>query len=549
MGAVYTLNGNSAGAVAAVGSVTKETEKTDRAFKEAAKSAERLEQKLQAQAAKIKESIDPQTKLNRLYKELGEHVKAGRLSIDEAAQAGARYRRELGLAADAGKRVAQSTDQAFGAVALAKLTSYLTGLATVSGAIALIRSEIQANIDVGQRISRSQLSAAEAEASLRETVASDPNRERIISEAKRIAAARNLPLASIFTAMDEAYAAGGNADLAIRTVDTASTQSRNQQRMIATASGIGDIVNTTGIKNVDEAAGYLALVKQTSRVDAEKVAGGIGKLAAAVTSPTAMGSEATAAAIFSALTVGGADPQGDRMRTAGIQMIDQTNKFFLNKKGKNLKKYGLGEADVDTFDERMAILMAAENSGMAKDFVASSQFETPARGAVSRMFLSDDMRALYRDARDKNDEAGERVFAAADRASFILQGNLQGAAMTEQVIDTGIESLDVNSMGVLSSAAREKLIQLGGQTSGNFQAARLAMWQTAGYDTSRDEAISYLTQQRDQLEANFRERDSLGADPAINQAQQPMLEKMDKMISELQIISKRSGGKAVTRAE
>lgn len=127
-----TWSGDANSAIRAQEALTKAAEKYATEVKEGAKSAKQLE----VAAKKIIEAVDPQIKLNRLYKELGDHVQAGRISIDQATAAGVKFRQELGLAAKAGKEVEQSNRKAFDPKIFLPL---LGGLATVTGAVGLLK--------------------------------------------------------------------------------------------------------------------------------------------------------------------------------------------------------------------------------------------------------------------------------------------------------------------------------------------------------------------------------------------------------------------------
>jgi hypothetical protein len=104
----------------------------------AASQAAKEQEQLAAAALKIRESISPQEKLNRLTLELATHVKAGRLSIDEATTAHRKYRQELGLAVAAGNEAAEATEDAFGSAATSQLLAYAAGIGSISAIVAAI---------------------------------------------------------------------------------------------------------------------------------------------------------------------------------------------------------------------------------------------------------------------------------------------------------------------------------------------------------------------------------------------------------------------------
>jgi hypothetical protein len=100
MSVSYNIRGRDDGTVESFQKIGKAIDGTAKSAKEAARETAKLD----AAAQKIKESINPQEKLNRLYKELGQHVKAGRLSMDEATAQGVKYRQQLTQTAHEGEK-------------------------------------------------------------------------------------------------------------------------------------------------------------------------------------------------------------------------------------------------------------------------------------------------------------------------------------------------------------------------------------------------------------------------------------------------------------
>lgn len=256
------------------------------------------------------------------------------------------------------------------------------------------------------------------------------------------------------------------------------------------AAGIGDIIQSTNIKNEKEAAGYLAITQATSRIKGEKVAGAAGKTAAAYTA--AGGSEAAAAATLSALSVAGVDPDGDRARTASIQLIEKSDTFFQ----KNRRKFGLRAADIDTPDERYALLQ--NDPKKASEFLKTTKFEAAMTGAVSKMFQDADTKALYARAFAANDEQAERLKAADDRAKYISEGRIQSTKKADDIIANGMGMLRIAGDTDLKDERREDVFELTrklmGISRGNFR--RSQFWLSTGSTLSEEEAVDQLSNAR-----------------------------------------------------
>jgi hypothetical protein len=102
---------------------------------EAAKTVKETE-RLNREAIRIKEAIDPQEKLNRKYMELGQHVKAGRLSIEQATAAGVKYRREM-------LGVSEASKDAFGTGLTSLLSGAAAGLLSVSKVVGVVTESFE----------------------------------------------------------------------------------------------------------------------------------------------------------------------------------------------------------------------------------------------------------------------------------------------------------------------------------------------------------------------------------------------------------------------
>lgn len=97
-------------------------------YVEAAKGGVLNAKQLEGKARAIAEQAAPQEKYNRKMRELAELVAKGKLNMDQAAHAAARYQKELEKAGDAGKKAFSTVD----------MLKYATGVASIGGAIGAI---------------------------------------------------------------------------------------------------------------------------------------------------------------------------------------------------------------------------------------------------------------------------------------------------------------------------------------------------------------------------------------------------------------------------
>jgi hypothetical protein len=402
---------------------------------------------------------------------------------------------------------------------------------------------MQALIELGQRTSRAQLGAADSEAALRETIATDPQRDWMIAQANRIAKERNLPVAGIYNAVEQSYGAGGDATLAIATVEEGTRQTRNIERVVQFAAGVGDIVQATNIKDVEEAAGFLAITQATSRIKGEKVAAAASKTAAAFTAQG--GSEAAAAAMLSALSVAGADPEGDRSRTAAIQFITKSEDFFDKRK---MRKYGLSAEQVDTPDERMALLQGSAEMGA--DFLASATFEAAMTGAMRKTIQDDSTKQLYASAFRANDQRDERLKAAAERRGYVTSGDLQQTKQTEDILSSTDEALSLGSEAVISDEERTKLRSRVGQLFGSQTKARTRMFSRTGLTLERSEVEDYIQGELSEFYTRERENEILSLGFYERSAEKDAIVKeLQNAVQELQGLNTKTKAKVTTRAE
>lgn len=538
MGTSLDITGSATGAISAVGAVNKEIDKTEKAAAKAAAEMRRLE----AEAKKIAANVDPLAKWNQQMDRLDVLAAKGVISQEHLTAAVRKYSAELSIASQSAKPLANNLHSvgaagggAFGPAAIAQLGSYLAGVLSIHAAIAAVRSSIEAVRQENERARQSTLTAAEGEAELRKNIIAfrPKNQERLLAAGRQIAAAQNLPVAPIFTALANTASATGKTGLSINLTDVASQFTRVPAEIPVVAGGLGDFVSAGAAHDATEALGELSLIHANSRVvNPADVAKNAAKVVAKFTSPKAGGTAAYGGALFASLTRGAADPTGELSRTAAILLSDQTAAFFKGNRG-------FRKDQTDTVDERLDLLLGDQKLGA--DFIAKTKLRAPVSGAVEKLFLGDKtVRDAFFNARaDLRDP--NKVRAEARRAlAFVREGPLQSAAIQEGAISSALEQLGINGGlgGDFSEESRDRVFNLSHRLRGADigTAGRFGFFLRTGPTLSQEEAIGELS-----TAADF----AAGQNP--NDASQKQITAARKIVSELQKLNAKQTSRVTTR--
>lgn len=521
MSAKFEIRANAGNTLKVIEQITGAVDKTGKAAEGSVKSVRQLN----AEAQRIKEALDPQEKLNRKYAELKKHVDAGRLSMGQATAEGMKLRQSL-------EGAAKSGDQAFGSSALSSLQSYVTGALGIGAAVGLIRKELDIIAQRAEKRTQLAMTTADAEASLRKVVATDKDRDAMLSGAKSIAETSHIPEAQIYQAAAATYGAIGNVPDSLAALEEATKQSRDPAAIQEISAGIGFVMQSTRIKSAKEAVGLLNQVLAGSPIEDAKVPQSYAKVAAAFMSPTAGGSAATAGAFLASLSQASADTQGDRSRTGAIDFIAKSQEYFE----KNGRRYGVSKADSDEVDERIALLMS--NKEMAKDFISKTTFEAPVRGGMASMFLTDEGRATYAENLAGMEKSNLRVAAADDTAGFIKDGKLQATKTLNNIVASNSDSLELDKEGLLTQESYDKMVgMIADQWGGPFANTRARAYYggtTAWDGVDTLEAIHMLSSNR-----------PTGTDAES----QKVADKFDLMIAEMRALRQQQRAKVTTQQE
>jgi len=533
MSLTQVLRGEASGAVKAV----EDLQKAMKGAEKGAAGAAAASKQLSKEAQRIAEQAEPLEKYNRKMKELAGHVSAGRISLVTAQKAAMNYRASLEATSIAGtkafvslgslqdnakrlkeqmiqstavaqrqamvaersaarqaaalERVAAANRFAFGTAALSQIKNYVLGMASISGAVALVRSEIQAVREEEEKRTQAKLTVAEAEAALRRNIfaAGPSDRERLLAAGPEIAEATRLPVAPIFQALAGTFSAtGGDVPLTLDLVKIAPQFTRKADEIATLAAGLGDIVTTGGLKDAEDALGFLTITQAGSRpTETAQVAKQVGKVLGAFTSPLAGSTPGEGAALFAATTIGAADPQGRLARTATIKLIDQTREFFE----KNSR--GFTESQVDEFTERRKILFADRK--LAEEFLKTTKFQAATRGAIEKLFLGEgSTREAFESTLSKLADPEDRRAAAREGIAFVAEGSLQQTERLESGIASIAEGFRLETESDLSQERRKDIRALRAEATGEtLVATGLADFLESGLTLSRDEALRTIT--------------------------------------------------------
>ena len=514
------LGGDGRGAVKAIQDLNKAIAGTEKTLDTTAKKAAQLEK----QGKRIGELADPMKKYNRQMAELAQHVKDGRVSMEDARQMAIRHQRQL-------QGLGTTGTKAFGGIA-ASLRSTVAGLASVGGAIALVRSELAAIRAESERVTQSHLSAAQSRDVLKRNIAVLPAAQRrtFLARANKLAQTTALPQTAIDTGLAEAFSGtGGDIEATFATASLAAQVQKTSPEAIGEYAGsLADISKATKDKSALRNLGFLLTVGAASRVaDAKKQAATIpGALAGA----GAFGASAeTSGALFSALSVAAADTEGRRSGTGVIRLAEQLSSFFGDR------------GDLGTFTERMGALR--KDPALAKEFYEGASFEAKVKGPI-REFLLDPESAVaqnFRRAKGGFGTAATQKALGQSTIGFLGEGGIAATAETERVISSTMEQMRLGSDATLSEKASTDLIELISQARGQPRfVTRATTALTSGLEFDRAEAIWELREAKKMVGSVLDGRE-------INPE---LLDKMDGMISELQRIeSNQHQGATAARQE
>jgi hypothetical protein len=213
-----------------------------------------------------------------------------------------------------------------------------------------------------------------------------------------------------------------------------------------------------------------------------------------------------------------------------------------------MRKYGLSAEQVDTPDERMALLQGSAEMGA--DFLASATFEAAMTGAMRKTIQDDSTKQLYASAFRANDQRDERLKAAAERRGYVTSGDLQQTKQTEDILSSTDEALSLGSEAVISDEERTKLRSRVGQLFGSQTKARTRMFSRTGLTLERSEVEDYIQGELSEFYTRERENEILSLGFYERSAEKDAIVKeLQNAVQELQGLNTKTKAKVTTRAE
>jgi hypothetical protein len=402
---------------------------------QATRAARRREQQIERLSRALAVEEDRQDEVNRRVRESISSHRAAAQGADENTQA-------LGRADDAVGRMTGS---------VANMVTGLVGTGGLLLALRLVRAELD-NIRQAQADAfGEQQTLASAQRQLKRNLvgATDEEVQQAIEGANRIASDRNVPNEVVTLAVADALSSvSGDIGLALQNVDLAAQFIPDQPDQIPViAGGLGDIQGGIGTRDPEVALGYLLAAAGQSRItDFNRSATNIppavkAALAAGFTSEEA-------GALFSTLTTGTADRQGESSRTAAIQFSGGLKDFF-----EGLERPERGGAAI-------AALQADPNLRQA--YLDQLQIEQRARETIVNLVTpgTEDASAFQSRQADFGDAATLEQ-AAIDKLRQLESGDLEQTANLNRILTSANEQLQAGNVGFgRVGAIRDKLTEL-----------------------------------------------------------------------------------------
>lgn len=303
------------------------------------------------------------------------------------------FKRIKGEARSAGSAAEKGFD-------LGSLTRWVGGLALARTALQAITSEIRLQWDLQRQARETQVTVAGSRKEILRNLpgVSDADRSFVLAQASKIAQEVGIDEKAIGQGIAQALSASG--------VDIPASLSavRQAARFIPDrpdamglfAGGMLDLAKVTGSKDAATNQGLLAFVAGLSRV--------VDPLEAAHNIPRSLigqmqfgADPRSASALFSALSVGGADVQGRISGAAAIGLAQQLREFFgqdpkeLRKERKHgpatpLEQFLKGGADPGDMLGRIQTLQGSPD--LAKQFLKTADFEKVVRGPIEGLLTN-----------------------------------------------------------------------------------------------------------------------------------------------------------------
>lgn len=314
-----------------------ELAKTDKELDEITKSARGAA----GQARKLAEMAEPQKKYNREMATLAKHVKAGRLSMEQAEKVAGKYQRRLDRTADAGKR-------AVGPAMAGNIQGMIAGYTSMAGAVGLVTKALADQEQKAQEAADAIFQSLDSFGKLQQLSDSPEQLERVATIANKLIYSGAVAPDNRSLAYDTAFSFN-SAGLDGQSIEALSKLAADR---IIPASGLSEFAGKAKkIQDIygTEEAGSMGLIvdkilaaSKSAQSDAPTIAGEIAKFGGLAAS-LGFSDESSVAAFLAS------EKQSDTPAAAAERM----KSLFAQMKKRDLAKGTLAES-VDAIQSRVA---------------------------------------------------------------------------------------------------------------------------------------------------------------------------------------------------
>lgn len=490
---------------------------------------ERLERRLQDVTKALKGTGVSEERLGRIRKKLmAEHQK--QLEKQEG---------QLDENADA-------ADKSFGSSAIGKVRNFVLGLASVQQAVQFITTELEAQQDLFDRASDTQITVDQSRAGLRRNlVGLDASAIGDIQlQLESLADTLNLSEVQINRAAADAISAsGGDVAASLAAVTQAARFSQDSPENISLLAGtLLDIKKATGSRDAETNLGFLATLGSAGRVvDVRQQAS---NLAPGVIGTLAFGGDAkTSGALLAALTNAGADFTGARSSTALIALAEQLDKFDTAVSQDDTAD-GRSFRQADTLAERLRLVQSS--SGLQDLFLRDASFEKQVKGVIIQLLTDGTSQAAQQFTQNLGLFGSDAELAAVGRSTIenLRAANpLQRTAAVDRAIARARERGQIGDTSNALSRPQIESIQEILQRSGQFASESRARSFTSRLDgdgVTVSDAVSLLRDRADAILTTQTSAFTAGSAGGVrvnreaNEAERESAAKLDRLADQLE---------------
>lgn len=242
---------------------------------------------------------------------------------------------------DAAKKAGQKSEESFGTKALAGLTRWAAGFATVQGAVQLVNRELEEQKRLRQESAQAGFTLAKSQQEAIKNLSglTSEQKARAITEAKAIQNRTQFPsLPTLTEAIGAGFSASGDVEATLSAVEASARLNRlTPEQLPAVASGALDVGRGSGIGDAKQNLGFLLSAGGISRIeDPTKLSTNLAPVVSSGVElfPKQDRQEAARqiAAVFGAMTAGATDRQGNSSSTATNTLLAKLSEFFKDRK-------------------------------------------------------------------------------------------------------------------------------------------------------------------------------------------------------------------------